>query len=250
MNKFYTSSFKTKSDDESDRTVTFVATKEVVDRDGEIIIVKGIDLKNFKRNPLILFSHDRSGLPIGKAVNVKKTQDGEMHVKVQFAEPEVYGFADTVYKLVKGGYLNAVSIGFIPDFNAIRRDEKTGARIYDKTELLEISVVALPAQQEALVLGKAMKDGVIDDVEAKEWKLYCEKALETQEDNKFTQLEEELNILKASIETQKSYLESLFKNYKQDSSGDESGESMSDEYTEEDMQDLMDYFEYNNEEKE
>jgi len=248
MNKFFTTSFKTKSEESEDRTITFVATKEVVDRDGEIITIKGIDIKNFKRNPVILWAHERAGLPIGKAVDVKKKQDGEMHVKVQFAEPEVYAFADTVYKLVKGGYLNAVSIGFIPDFNAIRRDEKTGTRIYDKTEMFELSVVPIPANQEALVLGKAMKDGIIDDVEAKEWKLYCEKALETQEEDKITQIEERLTVLEASLNTQKSYLETLF-DTKQDTSA-QAKDGQTDEYSEEDMQEIMDYFEYNNEEKE
>jgi len=162
---------------EEDRTVEFIATKEVIDRDGEKLVVAGIDVKNFKKNPVILWGHDRHSPPIGKATKVTRSDD-ELKVKVQFADAETYPFADTIYKLVKGGFLNAVSIGFLPDYNAITYPRETAGkkqpyRIFNKSELLEVSVVSCPANQEALATGKsltkAVEEGLITDEEYKEY---------------------------------------------------------------------------------
>ena len=158
-----------------DRVVEFIATKEVVDRDGDIVKVSGLNVKNYKKNPVILLNHDRRGLPVGKAVRVVKS-GGELKVKIKFADPEEYSVADTVYKLVKGGYINAVSMGLMPDWETMeyKEDKKTKKRIrtINKADILEISIVTVPANQEALVTGKslqkALEDKVIDELELKE----------------------------------------------------------------------------------
>jgi hypothetical protein len=33
---------------------------------------------------------------------------------IRFAPPEVYEFADTIFKLIDGGFINSVSVGFLP----------------------------------------------------------------------------------------------------------------------------------------
>ncbi len=51
-------------------TFEFTASNEEIDRDGEIIEAKGWDLKNFKKNPVIIYAHDYRTLPIGKATHI------------------------------------------------------------------------------------------------------------------------------------------------------------------------------------
>ena len=204
----------------------------------------------------MLWAHQRGELPIGKAVKVTKTRNGEMRIKVKFAEPDEYSFADTIYKLIKGGYLNAVSIGFIPDFNEISTDEKTGARIFNKSELLELSVVPVPANQGALRLGKAVSDGIIDEVELKEYELYCKELEddfiedENDEDDKISKVFDKLDKLEQEIKElkEKSYLENLFS--KDTSPEGKEGQTDEEEFTDEDRQEIYDFFnsEENNEE--
>ena len=49
------------------KTIDFVFSDETIDRDREIIRVNGWDIKNFKKNPIILWAHNHGGLPIGRA---------------------------------------------------------------------------------------------------------------------------------------------------------------------------------------
>lgn len=149
-----------KSAKEDDRILHFIASKEIVDRDFDIVSIKGLDITNFKNNPVILLNHNSSGLPIGKAVKIWRLKD-ELHVKIQFADLEEYEVADTAYKLLKGGYLKSLSIRFLPDYSKIEYietkpgDTKSARRIYKSSELLEISVVTVPSNAAALLQAKS-----------------------------------------------------------------------------------------------
>ena len=177
MEKMFTSSFEIKASKEDDRTINFIASSEIVDRDREIIKLAGMDLKQYKKNPVILFSHQRGSLPIGKAVSIVKSK-GQLKMKVEFADEETYPFGYQVYKLVKNGFLNACSIGFSVDWSKIEYDEKKNVRIFNKTELLELSIVSIGANQDALATGKsinkAFDDGIITEEELKSWDKYLD----------------------------------------------------------------------------
>lgn len=178
-------SFEVK-ESKDDRTLEFVGSKEITDRDKEIVKVKGLDLKNYKTNPVVLWSHQYSQPPVAKATKVWKSKD-ELKFKIKFAEPEEYSFADTIYKLYKNGYMNAVSIGFIPDYDSIEfpSEGKNINRIYHKAELIELSLVPVGANPAALLTSKgivkAMEDEVIDKLELDEIKYYIEELFETEE---------------------------------------------------------------------
>ena len=139
---------KAASIDVKERTVEVVASKEVVDRQGDVIQISGIEVDNFVRNPVVPFAHNYGALPVARAIGIKVEGD-ELIMKLQFPTKEVYDFGDTVFKMLKDGFLNAVSIGFIPLKQAY--DETVGAFIIEKSELLEVSIVPVPANQEALV---------------------------------------------------------------------------------------------------
>jgi len=174
-----------KENNEEKREIVAIGSQEKVDRDRDIVVIDGIDFKNYKNNPLLLWSHRSSDPPIGKATKVWK-ENGKLMFKLQFATMEEYGFADTIYKLLKGGYLNAFSIGFSPDWKQAVFDEKVGGYVFNKVDLLEISVVNVPANPNALVqsksIEKALNDNVIDNVELDEFKSYLEKVEEETEE--------------------------------------------------------------------
>ncbi|KKM62867.1 hypothetical protein LCGC14_1517310 [marine sediment metagenome] len=112
------------------------------DRDGEVLDPKGWQLENFKNAPRLLWSHDARSLPIGKVMNVRVDKDGSLRFDAEFAEKE-NAFAHDVAKLVRGGFLNTFSVGFRGlEFD---REEET----FTKMELLEISLVNVPANPDA-----------------------------------------------------------------------------------------------------
>jgi hypothetical protein len=78
---------------------------------------------------------------------------------VEFANADIYPFADTIYRLIKGGYLKAVSVGFRPDKWAFSTDRDRPSGIdFKKQTLLEISVCPVPCNPNAL--GAARSAGI------------------------------------------------------------------------------------------
>jgi phage head maturation protease len=145
------------------RTIRFVASDESVDRYGDIIRAAGWKLDNFKKNPVLLFGHQSRALPIGKVseVGVVGTQ---LEATAEFMPEGMSDFADEVWRATDAGFLNAVSVGFMPlsDPNYIYADDDpdhkkwpTGYEFVDQ-ELLELSVVPVPANPQALAVARAL----------------------------------------------------------------------------------------------
>lgn len=144
--------------DEETRTVGFVFSDSTIDHSGDSIDPKGWDLGIFKRNPVALFSHMSWDPPIGRASGVK-VQNDKLVGDIEFAAADVYEFADTIYRLVKGKFLNAVSVGFMPKEWAWSSDKDRPYGIdFKKQTLLEISVCPVPCNPNAL--GEARSIGV------------------------------------------------------------------------------------------
>jgi len=139
MKKIITGHFK--AFDEDSGLITFVASTNVEDREGEVIDPNGWILDGVGKNLPLLWSHNAYELPIGKVVEAR-VENNNLVTVVEFAY-KVNEFAKKVYDLVKAGFLNAVSVGFLP-----RAYDAQGNMI--SQELLELSVVNVPANQEAL----------------------------------------------------------------------------------------------------
>lgn len=151
-NKSYDTNPVMKKESIADReTYSFVGTKEVIDRDGDIVIIDGMDFKNFNNNPVVLWGHDAHSTPIGKVVGVTKDiKEKSLIFDIQFASTAK---GQEVETLVKEGMLNATSIGFmIKDWEY---DDTLDAYKFTETELLEISIVNIPANQEAILEDKS-----------------------------------------------------------------------------------------------
>ena len=122
-------------------TVTVVASSDAVDRDGDVLDPKGWDLKNFQTNPVLLWSHLAGELPIGKVLDIH-TEGSELVAEVKFA---THDFAKTVETLVRDGFINTTSVGFMPQ-EISEKDALTS-----KQELLELSFVNVPSNPSATV---------------------------------------------------------------------------------------------------
>jgi len=154
-----------------ERQYEFTASTADIDRDGEVIDVTGWDLKNFKKNPVIMFAHDYRTLPIGRATKIG-VRDGKLVNNVEFPPEGTYEFADIVERLVGAGFLKTESVGFMPkkwedgDWSEDEKDAKKPRRTYTKQELLEISIVPVPSNPNALM--NAVKEGVITTKQLKQ----------------------------------------------------------------------------------
>lgn len=143
--------------DDSVRVATFVFSDNSVDRYGDTIDARGWVLDKFLANPVALFGHDSGTVEnvIGKARNVR-VEGQRLIGEIEFMEASVNPTAETVYQMVKAGYLNAVSVGFAPIEWSLAKDKSRPQGVdFKKQELLEISIVPIPANPSALVQARA-----------------------------------------------------------------------------------------------
>ncbi|MEK9724496.1 MAG: HK97 family phage prohead protease [Rhodospirillaceae bacterium] len=144
------------------------ASTEDIDRDGDVLIASGAQLENYLKNPVVLYGHNYYGFPVAKTLEAEVVVGKGLRVRFQFAPKGTHADIDAVRSLWEGGFLNAASVGFRP---LKWQDRKPGAdesfpswytpRVYTEWELLEWSIVPVPANQDALRLAaKAMADGL------------------------------------------------------------------------------------------
>lgn len=133
----------------------FVLSDETPDRMGDVISIDGWDLRNFKKNPIALFNH-RAGEPIGIWKNVH-VEDGELIGTLALAPEGTSPRIDEIRRLVEAKILRAVSVGFAPEETApINPTDPFGGVRFIKQELVETSLVAVPANPNALAIAKSL----------------------------------------------------------------------------------------------
>jgi hypothetical protein len=69
---------------EDGKTDVSVVSTDHVDRDGEVILPGGLDLNEFRQNPVVAWAHDYSQLPLGKAKWIRPKGNG-LIAMTQFA---------------------------------------------------------------------------------------------------------------------------------------------------------------------
>jgi len=176
---------------EDTREIVAIASSQESDQDHDIIYLdktengEGMNLKEFKKNPVILWAHDAFSPPIAKATQIKK-QDGKLKLKIQFPDPEVSSFSDTVYKLVKSGFLNSLSVGFRPNWEKAKFNEKRKGYDFYEGTLFETSIVPIGANSNATIISRsldaAVTKGIIDDLERKDFLLNIKTKMEDSKD--------------------------------------------------------------------
>ena len=119
-------------------------------RDGMVVEPSGMDFSGYGKNPVVLYAHDltgrtqSAGLPIGRTRRLVRTAEG--HVRAEFEFLPGDAFADRVRNAWRRGFLRAASMGW----RAVESRPSGGGVIVTKSELLEWSIVAVPADPDAL----------------------------------------------------------------------------------------------------
>jgi phage head maturation protease len=135
----------------------FIASDDVEDRQGECIAQDGWSLENFKANPVIQWAHSSQEPAIAVADKIGfKEIDGKKKLVYSPVFHRKTPMSNYIADLVEAGVIKASSVGFKP----LAWDPETCT--YTKSELLEISFVNVPANQNALSLG--MSKGYSMDV--------------------------------------------------------------------------------------
>lgn len=168
-----------KAGEDTTRSVDHVASDETPDRMGDIIRVAGWDLTDFKNNPMLLWMHNHEH-PIGRVLSAKKgkTDDGRKALlttsRIHEDEKSLGGLSNEVLlRMVQDGDLPAVSVGFQPLETYRPESEEERMKlglgpwgvVFPAASLLELSVVAIGANQNALKRGleKAVAEKRLSD---------------------------------------------------------------------------------------
>lgn len=150
--------------DEKKRRITVVISTFDLDSHGTRIDQSGWDFSVFKTNPVIPLAHDdrgytgSNGLPVAKGLpDTIRTESQKTYLTIEFPPEGDFPLADTVFKLAKNGFINAVSVGFQPvewedlDEEDAETKEARKVRVFRKQLLLEVSIVTIPSNSNALV---------------------------------------------------------------------------------------------------
>jgi len=169
MNKMFCGG-SVKGVDSKERTLVGVASSDALDRDREVILkgAWGRDLDEYRKNPVLMLSHNYAELPIGVCLWIKENNEG-LIFKGRFASPGINPVADVVSGLYGDKVMSAFSVGFQP-LEFVDHPENTSKivgplRTYSRCKLLEISCVAIGSNPEAL----ALVETSIKAYRAKKW---------------------------------------------------------------------------------
>lgn len=153
---------KYKTHSETVNGMEFILSDETPDRMGDVIISEGWELTSFKKNPIALFNHNPN-FPIGKWENLR-VEKGSLRGHLRLAPEGTSERIDEIRRLIDAGILKAVSVGFVPIDSKPRKksaNEKASIAFvgeeYSKAELVETSLVAVPANPNALAVAKSLK---------------------------------------------------------------------------------------------
>ena len=148
--------------DEEARTVEFVASDNSVDSYGTVLPVDKWDLRRYSGNGIVGYMHDvygdswtKSADPddvIGKGTAF--VEDDKLIVRIAFEPADLNEKADKIFRKLQFGSLHAVSVGFRATAKGHKGDESRGedpnVYYYGGQELLEVSVVNIPSNANAL----------------------------------------------------------------------------------------------------
>jgi HK97 family phage prohead protease len=201
---------------DGDRVLRFIGSDSNMDRDGDVIDINAWNLKQYKNNPVVLLGHKYSDLPVAKTKKVWIDKDkGQLVFDIEFPDASVSAIGDTLYKLYKNGFMTATSVGFIPDYKTIEypKNVKGPSRIIRNADLLEISLVSVPANPRALLTSKSIDEAkrldIVDELELKQLEgvLDVDTIVPDVKDDinkKVDEVLEQINVLRSELDILKS----------------------------------------------
>ena len=148
--------------DEEKRTIEFVASDGSVDSYKTVLPPDKWDLSRYARNGIVGYMHDVYGESWTKAADpddiigkgVAFIEDEKLIVRITFEPANLNQKADKIFRKLQFGSLHAVSVGFRATKKGHMGDEERGedpdVYYYGGMELLEVSVVNIPSNANAL----------------------------------------------------------------------------------------------------
>ena len=178
---------------------TFSATiaKNEVDRDGEVVLVEGIDTTEYQKNPFLCWGHNYSQFPLGKCVELTKS-NGQLDGKFWTAETNT---GKEAAELVKSGCLTGVSIGFIRK-SIVKRGTQAFdnvVRKYNITLTSELKQITVECElvEVSLVDVQSNRSGLIKEIVEKEYKSMATAvgcSMDEENDSDITPMEDEIGM--------------------------------------------------------
>lgn len=125
---------------------TFLVSDETVNSHGFRILTDGIDTERFDKNPIMLYMHEVPTI-IGRWENLQK-KNGQLFADAVFDEADP--FSKEIMGKVERGFLKATSLGIRHSADNLLKDDQ--GDYLKQCELVEISIVAIPSNGNALKL--------------------------------------------------------------------------------------------------
>ncbi len=131
------------------RSVTIAANNRA--RATPDLDLAGLRFDNYRRNPVVMWAHDAvgrspsGGLPIGRTLSIARAPDGGIVAEFEFLDDDP--FAQRIRNAWDKGFLQAASISWLP---LESRPAANGGLRDIRSELLEWSIVSIPADPDAL----------------------------------------------------------------------------------------------------
>ncbi len=183
----------------SNRPFRFTVTLLQEDRDGDVVVPRGLETKNYFHNPVWFFGHQSYQIPIGLA-RPPGTRDKKYDSNTQIGwYPEEHRVQSDLYidwldpdaafigGKIERGLLNCTSIAFVP-IEAERRgytEEKAQPRqspllppgwVFHRADVTEVSIVGIPANAGAYRDIMDQEKSFMSPKLLKGWKPYCAQA--------------------------------------------------------------------------
>lgn len=125
--------------------IKFIVSDETLNSHGFIVLTDGINTAKFERNPIMLYMHERENGVIGRWENVHK-EGTQLIAEAVFDDSTELGAK--VKKQVENGFLRSASIGI----DNMIYEERDGVKTVTQCDLFEISIVDMPANENAVKL--------------------------------------------------------------------------------------------------
>lgn len=129
--------------DHDERVFGMTISTSAKDRDGDVVVQSGWVLDRYMDNPIVLWLHDYRH-PIGTVTHIEPATN---HLRAEIKLASGTSLTDEIWALVEQGVIRAASVGFLP----LRWEPIDGGRKYTSAELVEVSLVSVPANPEAIM---------------------------------------------------------------------------------------------------
>lgn len=134
------STFEVKSFDEEQRIIRGIASTPNADREGDIVMPRGA---SFTTPFPLLDGHDHT-MPVGQVTKAQVADDG-IHIEAFIAKDSDLPYIEKAWRQVRAGLKRGLSIGF----RSLKSKATATGRIFESFEILELSLVTIPANSGA-----------------------------------------------------------------------------------------------------